>query len=68
MTYILQITQLVENVDYKEQSKAYKDSIRYSQYDTGMPLPPKTTEKRKLDIEITDAEWEAIKKEVLKVI
>ena len=67
MPYKLQITQYVENKNYKDELKDWKESTRYSGFEH-ISHPDKNIEERKLDIEITDTEWEAIKKEVLKVI
>ena len=67
MPYKLQITQFTENGNYKDELKEYKEISRYNGYDD-RPQPTKIIEERKLEVDITDTEWEAIKKEVLKVI
>ena len=66
--YRLQITQFEENENYKDELKEWKQNQSYGYGNRETTYPQRLTEKRTLDVTITDEEYLAVKKEVLKTL
>jgi len=62
--YKLEITKFVENPDYEEDMKEYKERMRgYHNMDSSRLQA--MVEKRKLEVELTDSEYQEVKKLML---
>jgi len=66
--YRLQITKFEDNPNYKDEMEEYKDRDKFHYQDGRGDIqhPLAQLEGRKLDLDITDEEYQAIKEAVLK--
>ncbi len=68
MKYNLRITQYEENENYKDDLKEFKQNQSYGYSRPDTDYPKRVTEVRAVDVLLTEEEYLAIKKEVLKTI
>ena len=61
--YRLQVTKFVDNHNYDEEMKEYE---QVSRWNSVVQHPIKQLEERNLDVMITDEEYQAVKKSILK--
>lgn len=64
--YRLQVTKFVKNEGFEKEMEEYRDRTKYG-YGSGMDIehPVDTREERRLEVELSDEEYEAVKKAVL---
>lgn len=63
--YKITIEKQVENPNYKEQIETFNKFGRYNQYESNAPLP--FLQQTILTTELTQEEWEAVKKSIISV-
>lgn len=62
----LHVTELKKNPDYAEEMKEYRQNERFGRMGGHDNYPQKNTEEKTLAVEITEKQFESIRKEVLK--
>jgi hypothetical protein len=61
--YRIKIVRLIENKNYEEDRQKAEASQRYGS--PSLPYPQKYIEERSLETDLTDDEWETVKKQII---
>lgn len=63
--YRLQVTKFVKNEGFEKEMEEYRERTKYG-YGMDVQHPVDSREERRLEVELTDEEYNAVKESVLK--